>query len=228
MNFIKKIFSGNQDESVHSQFVRFSVGDYYPRAVLSIKNGKIVKIKSGFEYGNDFIKFIIENATGKVKVNGKIYSKKDFTSELIDCKEKKKGFYIGIINREMSIDDLNQLYKQTNKESYLLLSVKGEGFDLKINQSPHNPRGSYKANFCNLHLSNHLADKAIKEFAFDIKNDFKQLLSCHRFLIEDIKVPKEFESDLLNARLMAKRTGKIIRELEFDGTKEKTEAKLNA
>ncbi len=225
MNFIKKIFENNQDEKVHTQFVRFSVGDYYPRAVLSIKTGKTTKFKSGFEFGNDFIEFIIQNITSDVTVKGKIFVKKDFTSELVEDKQKKKGFYVGTIDRKMSISDLTKLYEQF-EDSYLLLNIKGEDFDLKIHQSPHNPRGSYKENFCQFSLTGELAQKAVKEFAFDIEKEFKQALVKHRFLIEDIEIPKEFENDMAMARLMAKRVGKIIRELNFDGEERKKECKL--
>lgn len=228
MNFIQKIFENNNDEYVHSQFVRFGIGDYYPRAVLTIKSGSTTKMKSGFEYGNDFVKFIIDHVTTDVEVKGKIYSKVDFTSELVETKEKKKGFFIGNINRKLTIKDLSKLHEQFYKEGYLLLNIKGENFDLKINQSPHNPRGSYKEDFCKFSLKGELAEKAVKEFAFDIDKEFKQAMIKHRFMIDDVKIPKEFENDMAIARLMAKRIGKIVRELSFDGEELKKETKLNA
>lgn len=226
MNFIKKIFDNNNDEKVHSQFVRFGLGDYYPRAVLKINTGKTTKFKSGFEFGNDFVMFITENVKGKVNVIGKIYAKNDFNSELVESKEKKKGFFIGTINRDMPVEKLKELYDEFGKESYLLLNIKGEGFELKINQTPHNPRGSYKEDFCKFNLIGELAEKAVNDFAFDIEKEFKQALVRHRFLIEDIKIPKEFEKDMVMARLMAKRIGKLIREIDFDGENKKKEIKF--
>ena len=226
MSFMKKIFSGKTDDSVHTQFVRFSIGDYYPRAVMKVKNG--TKFSSGFEYGNDFVRFIAENVSGEVDVSGKIYAKKDFTSDLVDSKEKKKGFMIGLISRKMSTKDLLKIVNTFDADTYFLLNVKSADAELKISQSPHNPRGSYKEDFCKFSLKGDLAKKAMSEFAFDVSGAPKELLIKHRFLIDDVQIPKEFEKDLVLARVNAKRVGKVVRELVYDGKEEKKEAKLNA
>ncbi len=227
MNFIKKIFQDGSDDAVHSQFVRFSVGDYYPRAVMKIKSGATTKFYSGFEYGNDFIKFIGDNASGDVEVNGKIFAKSDFDAGLVESKEKKKGFVVGIIDRKMPAKNLIKLY-DTFKTDYLLLSIKGKDFELKMGSAPHNPKGSYKEDFCKFSVSGELAKKAVAEFAFDIGKEFKELMLKHRFLIDDIEIPKEFEKDLALARVMAKRIGRIVRELGYDGKEEKKEIKFKA
>ena len=36
MNFIKKIFTGKFDETVHRQFIRFGKGEYRRRALLNL------------------------------------------------------------------------------------------------------------------------------------------------------------------------------------------------
>jgi hypothetical protein len=228
MNFIQKIFLGRSDETVHTQFIRFSVGDYYPRAVMKIKTGSTAKVVSGFEYGNDFVRFIADNVLGEITVKGKIYAKKDFTSQFTESKEKKKGFFIGTIDKKIQAPQLSKLLGEFDADTYFLLNINGNDFDLKISQSPHNPKGSYKDNFCKFSLSRELAKKAIKEYAFDIDKEFKEASIKHRFLIDNVEVPKEFEKDLALARIMAKRVGKVIRELNYDGKDEKKEGKLNA
>ncbi len=227
MNFIKKIFQDRLDDAVHSQFVRFSVGDYYPRAVMKIKSGSTTKLSSGFEYGNDFVRFIGENTSGEVEVKGKIFAKFDFDADLVESKEKKKGFVVGIIDRKMSAKELIKLCDMF-KTDYLLLSIKGKDFELKMGSAPYNPKGSYKEDFCKFSASGELAKKAIAEFAFDIGKEFKELMLKHRFLIDDIEIPKEFEKDMAMARIMAKRVGKVVRELGYDGKEEKKETRLRA
>lgn len=228
MSFIKKIFSEKTDDSVHTQFVRFSIGDYYPRAAMKIKTGNVIKFSSGFEYGNDFVRFIAENVTGEVDVSGKIYAKKDFTSELVDSKEKKKGFFIGLVSRKMPAKDLVKIINTFDADTYFLLNVKSNDAELKISQSPHNPRGKYKEDFCKFIVKGDLAKKAFAEFAFDVPGMAKEILIKHRFLIDDVQIPKEFEKDLVLARIMARRVGKVVRELTYDGKEEKKEVKLNA
>ena len=45
MNFIKKIFDGNIDESVHLQFQKFSKGEFRDRAL----------IKARYEYERNYL-----------------------------------------------------------------------------------------------------------------------------------------------------------------------------
>jgi len=227
MNFIKKIFENKTDDSVHDQFVRFSIGDYYPRAVLQVKSGATTKFKSGFEFGNDFIKFITENVKGDIEVSGKIFAKKDFDSALVKDKVKKKGFYVGTIKQTISTSNFSKFYKEI-EQAYLLLNIKGKDFSLKIKQAPHNPRGKYKEDFCKFDIKGDLAKVATKEFLFDVESSFKQAIVKHRFLIDNVEVPKEFEKDLAMARLMARRIGKVIRELAIDDKESSKEAKFKA
>jgi len=37
MNFVKKVFEGNIDESVHLQFQKFSKGEFRNRALIKLK-----------------------------------------------------------------------------------------------------------------------------------------------------------------------------------------------
>ena len=74
MNFIKKVFLNNIDESVHRQFIRFGKGEYGRRALLSLWKTKIVKIKGSFEWANDFVIFAAE-VGDSFKVSGEVLSK---------------------------------------------------------------------------------------------------------------------------------------------------------
>ena len=58
MNFIKKMFEGKIDDSVHRQFKRFSKGTFENRALVNLINSKSIKVKTSFEYANDFTRFL--------------------------------------------------------------------------------------------------------------------------------------------------------------------------
>ena len=82
MNFIKRVFEGGADEGVHRQFVRFGKGEYNGRAVLRLRKTKNIKIKSSFEFANDFVRLCLEFNADNYKVFGIILSKKKFLEKL--------------------------------------------------------------------------------------------------------------------------------------------------
>ena len=75
MNFIKKIFDGEVDQSVHKQFIRFGKGEYKKRFLLSLWKTKIIKIKTSFEFANDLV--LLCSNLGDCKVSGLVLSKKN-------------------------------------------------------------------------------------------------------------------------------------------------------
>ena len=71
-----------------------------------------------------------------------------------------------------------------------------------------------KANYCA--FSTNYRD-ILKEFAFDFNLDFKKFRASHDFVIEQLVVPEEYKNDFENARVYARRKGKIIRKITADG-----------
>ena len=217
MNFINKIFHGNFDEMVHNQFIRFGKGMYNDRAVLKITNGKSIKMTSGFEYANDFIEFIIAHCHDHTyKVKGTVYSKEKIESDFFSEIVKKKGFFIGEVNQEMSKEELSEFY-ELFKLQYILVGIESESVVLKTNKAPHNPRGKYKENFCSFAVDSYMRDKALEDFAFDLDDDFKKALLKHHFRIDGVDIPKEYEDDPLKIRIYARRKGFIKRIIDQDG-----------
>ena len=83
MNFIKKIFENKVDDLVHKNFKRFSKGIYENRALVEIDNGKkAIKVKTSFEFAEDFARFLGNTIKNKVKISGGIITIKDIRSEL--------------------------------------------------------------------------------------------------------------------------------------------------
>ena len=214
MNFITKLFQGKTDSHVHSQFVRYSVGEYELKAVVKIKVGSSAKIVTSFEYVNDFLQMIGEHAKGELTVAGKIFLKKKYDTPF--PLTKKKGYFMADIAQKITSGQLKTWVEAYGSEGYILLNVKGDEIELKTKTAPHNPRGKYNDAFCKVTVSGQLRDVLLRDIVFEGQG-FKQAEVKHKFIINDVVIPKECESDMTLARILAKRKGKIIRTVILDG-----------
>jgi len=219
VSIIKNICQNNAGISEHLQFIRFSKGFFENRFYFKVKNGKKLKIFSGFENVNDLIKIIAENEKELLDIKGKVFSKKDF-HKFFENKERKKGFFVGEINKSISHLEFKELY-DLFKDEYLLLNIKSNKFSLKTNSSLHNPKGTYKAKFAVLETSDIGCIK--DEFLFDIDKNFKEIEIKHDILVTEIIIPDQYKDNPEEARINAKRKGKIVRKINLDGKEEQME-----
>lgn len=204
--FIKKIFLGKQDKTVHSQFVRFGKGEYKGRALLSLVKTSKVKIKSSFEFANDFVKLIASLAN--INFSGVILSKEE-----LNLTGKKKS---GIFNYEFS-GNSKQVLDVIDKAYYLLLDGEAEGISLKIKKKlpkPGKREGKVDDGFCSLE-----ADlkywPAIKDYFFwDIPECSKCKIE-HIYEITDLVLPQG-EKDFEQIRILTKRKGKLKRKITIE------------
>ncbi len=220
MNFIKKIFSGKADESVHKQFVRFGKGEYRKRALLSIWKTKSIKVKSSFEFANDFVNFVSE--LGDASFKGNIWSK----GELTGLSGKKKE---GKIVYEADKLTGKQIREIAPKVYYFLLNADGPGIKLRIKAKLPKPgKGENKIDdkFCQLELDEKYYSKVKDDFFWDFP-DLKKGNIEHTFIIKEIILPKG-ETDYAKIRELAKRKGKIVRIANIDGKEVKKEVEFEA
>lgn len=220
MNFITKIFTGKTDASVHNQFVRYSIGEYTPKAVVRIKGSKI---STGFEYVNDFLALIGEHTKEDVTVDGKIFLKKEMQTPF--SLSKKKGYFTTDIHETIPAKKLKEWVEAYGAEGYFLLCIQSDGVTLKTKTAPHNPKGKYDEAFCKVTVSGVLKDIFLKDILFD-SSIGKDVTITHTFQIIDIIIPKEYEHDMALARIHGKRKGKVIRTVVVDGKETKTEKEL--
>ncbi len=210
MNFIRKIFEDKADNLVHNHFIRLGKGEY-ERAFISIKKSKKVSIKTSYEFSNDLLNLIIENAEGEIIVSGVIFSNKDEELDIEHEKSKRSKLYKYLIkSQEISKTKLKEIYEKF-KDGYLLLNVNAGNCSLKCSNSLPKPGGSLKDNFCSASFNN--IDVA-KDFAFDVP-DFKNLKIKHIYQIQELVVGNEKNDEEM--RKNSKRKGKIIRILDIDG-----------
>jgi len=232
MNFIKNIFDGAVDESVHLQFQKFSKGEFRNRALIEVKKtGKGYSIKTSAEFANGLVRTVAEKlGEESVKVTGAIISTQDLTGEL-EFKGKKQfqGVKRYLIDKEMSGAEIVGLLEKFPKNFFALTF---EVDDMKLKIKPKAPKsgkpgkekdGGPKADFCSLKTS----DKNIaSSFVFE-RGDFKEAKINHTFFIEDIIMP-ENEEDFAKIREMAKRKGRIVRKAMIDGVEMKREIEFMA
>ena len=230
MNFIKEIFQNKSGESAHKQFIRFGRGEYGKKAILSLWKTKNVKIKSSFEFANDFVLFVagLNNAV----FNGSIWSRQEIR-ELSGIKKESKWIY--------EVKDLtsSQIKKITSSVYYFLLNADGDGIKLRIKSKPPKPGKSEDKvddKFCQLELDEKYYKAAKDDFFWDLP-ECKKVYIEHKFIINDIIMPREArpsvatlkgETDYAKIRELAKRKGKIIRIANIDGKEVRKETNFEA
>ena len=220
MNFIKEIFYGQPSESAHRQLIRFGKGEYNKKALLGLWKTKNVKIKSSFEFANDFVLFVasLNNAT----FNGNIWSKEEI-EELSG--KKKEGKWVYEVNNLAS----EQIKKISGKVYYFLLNADGNGIKLRIKSKlpkPGKSENKVDDKFCQLEIDEKYYSAAKEIFFWDLP-ECKKAAVEHKFIINDIILPKG-ETDYAKIRELAKRKGKIIRTINADRKEIKNEKEFEA
>jgi len=220
MNFIKKIFSGKIDESVHKQFIRFGKGEYRRRSLLSIWKTKNVKIKSSFEFVNDFVLFVA--GLHDFTFNGVMWSKEQIPG-LKGVKKEGKIVY------NISNFTSSQIKEIAHLVHYFLLNVDGPGIKLRIKSKipkPGKSENKVDDKFCQLEIEEKYYAAAKADFFWDLP-ECKKASVEHTFIVKDIVTPKG-ETDYAKIRELAKRKGKIVRIANIDGKEIRKEIEFEA
>jgi hypothetical protein len=234
MNFIKKIFEGKIDESVHLQFQKFSRGEFRDRALVRAKKSKEnYTINTSAEFANDLVRTVAEElGDKKTKVIGCIVSTLDLKGKINFVEIKQfQGVKKYVIDYEMSGKEIIKLMNDFPK-NFFALTFESDKSKLKIKpKAPKSAKpGSGKENdegpkidFCRLVTSD---EKLGKSFVFD-KPDFKEAEINHTYFIDKIIFP-EGEKDYAVIREKSKRKGKILRKAKIDGQETKVEKEFEA
>jgi len=213
-SIIGKIFSGEVDEDVHLNFVRFGKGTYGRRFLLSFNRGKKIKIRGSFEWANDFVDFVKE--IKDVKFSGNILSKEKIEGK--KGKKNSKGYIYEI--SESSIKGFESAY-------CYLLNVVDDEIVLKIKKKLPKPGKSEKKiddKFCSLDLDVKYWDKVKEVFFWDVPECKKALIE-HELDINEIEMPSGVD-DPVEIRKLAKRKGVIKRKIIIDEDVKVEEKKL--
>jgi hypothetical protein len=235
MNFIKKIFDKKIDESVHSQFQKFSRGDFKDRALIKAKKVKDkYTILTTYEFANELVKIVAEKlGDEETEVKGAVISTLDLGNE-IDFVNKKQfmGIKQYVIEKRMTGKKIVEMLEKFPKVFFALSFDSGKGDILKIkakapkSAKPKNKEETPVPDFCKL-ITN--GREIAASFVFE-KPDFKTAGISHDFIIEEIVVPEELKSekDFAVVREKSLRKGKIIRKAVIDGNEMKNEVDFEA
>ena len=118
MNFIKNLFDKKKSVFAHSQFQKFSKGEFINRALIRVKNSKgKYTINTSAEFANELVRMAAEKlGENKTLVKGAIVSTNDL-KEKLDYKEIKQfqGVKRYLIEKEMSGTEIIQLLDEFPK-----------------------------------------------------------------------------------------------------------------
>ena len=229
MNFIKRVFDGEINESVHLQFQKFSRGEFKDRAIVKVKKVKDkYTISTTAEFGNELVKILAEKlGDKKTKVIGGIISTVNlkeipkYHDFLANSKVKQfQGVKNYAIDSEMSGKELIEIVNAFPKAFFGLSFSVGEDV-LKVkakapkSAKPKNKNEAPNPDFCKLITHD---EKIVKDFVWE-KSDFKLADIFHDFIIESIVVPNSLknEKDFAVVREKSLRKGKIVRRGKIDG-----------
>ncbi len=227
MNFIKNIKEQNIDEKTHEKFVRYSVGDFEKEEFIIKKGASFVQVKAGFEYLSVILELMASLVKENVSLDGMIVTKENILSKIKEFgiePEKVTGKKC-IIKEEMSPERFKEFISKFN-EYYLLFKLKSGKRSIAIKKSVPKP-GKLVEGFVNAKFEKDDLKKIKDEFLFDLEvGDFKQASIKHTYVIEELIAPEGCSPE--EARLNAKRKGKIIRKISIDGKEQENEIKLIA
>jgi len=220
---MKKIWNKNMDESVHSQFIRFSKGEFYGRAALKLQKSSKIKLGGSFEWANDFA-ILVSELDPNAKFSGIIFTKKE-VPDLIG--KQKSGIY------KYEVEDISSDKIQEIKDNAysMLLDCDSEEIKLKMKKRLPKPGKSKNAKvdnkFCQIETDLKYWPQIRDAFMFP---ECKKCLIKHIIYVEDIIIPPVVsgEKDFAKVRELAKRKGKIIREMEVDKQEKQDEIEFEA
>ena len=225
-SFIKKIFEGKEsDELVHSQFTKFSKGEFPDRAMIRAKNTKgNYTISTTAEYAKDLVISLAEKlGDNKTTINGAIISALDLEGFEYDERKMAMGVrkYM-IYDKEMTGNEIISLCNKITKAFFALSFNVGEDSLVIKPKSPKSAKGASssknpdkkaKIDFIKLKTTD---KKLVNTLIFNDELEFKKIEIKHDVQVTDIVMP-EGEKDFAKIRELAKRKGKITRKLDIDG-----------
>jgi hypothetical protein len=224
MHYIKQLLEGKPQEWVHLQFTRYGRGQFDGPA-LEVDVGKDIKFKGTVEFSTLMAELVASNG-GDFKAEGAIFAKIDFREELtkagieFDDKSKpKQGFFVAQISGEFPGATIAQLCSKI-PHATVLLNLTGAKGKLKCKKKPPKPGSEKELEFLSgsMDLS---AMGRLKDEVFFGGGDFKKGKVENEIAISELLIPPGMGA--AEARLNAKRKGKVVRKMTLDGVEKKSE-----
>ncbi len=229
-HYIRQLIDGEPQEWVHSLFTRYGKGEYLGPACDLTKKKSGLKFKGSYDYASGF-GAALASGGGSFAVTGSLFGKLDFRDGIsslglsFDDKSKpKKGYYVVAIDEEeLPAEIVRGIYEAAPWTS-ALLNLKGDAGSIKAKKSPPKPGKEKARDFISGTIKDEAALSAlIDSILFDV-GDYSEASVDNTFKIEGVVIPSGM--DAAQARLDAKRKGKLIRNVTVDGASKVTECDL--
>ncbi|MBN2230577.1 MAG: hypothetical protein JW779_13395 [Candidatus Thorarchaeota archaeon] len=245
MSWIAKIVSGTPDEFVHAKLMKYGIGSHPgPRARISLSKPTI-KFKADIDQEKMFIKGYTLNAPeGTHKVKGMIITYSDRTNEfgkltmpISWSKSKGKGapVFKAKIDESAPLKDIKALIEVDDPTTFYLFSLnpKGGAKPWKIATKTSFPKGGPAEEdeetegkdpvFSKGALANtpetleFILDNYLPDLKNKISSKTKDIWIRNNFEITDIVIPTDSNLSFSEKRRLAKKRGKLIRNVSIDG-----------
>jgi len=230
---IKKVFMGEFDEEVHSDFLKFSRGNFKNRYLIEAKRQKDKwAIKTSAEFANFLVRKCLEKSPeGRIAMKGIIVSTMDLKDE-IRFEIKKTGNFQGI--RKIEIDTeitANEILDLMNKFPRVFFALSFSTPDCQLKIKPKAPKSGKpgkedgegpRADFCTLKTQD---EEIVKELLFDVDlKNVKEVKANHIINVDNIIYPenaKDMKPE--EVREQSKRGGVVVRNLVVDSDEKTSE-----
>lgn len=245
VSWISKIIKGTSDEFVHAKLMKYGIGSHPgPRAKITFSKPTI-KFKADLDQEQSFLEaYMLGAPSGQHKVTGMIITYTDRTNDFAKLtmplswsKSKGKGtpIFKAKVNESAPLDDIKALFNMNDPTTFYFLSINPRDGTKpwKVATKTSFPKGgpaeededteSKDPVFATGALGNttDMYEFIIDTYLPDVRDKVgpktKDVWIKNNFEILDIKPPDDPKLSFSEKRRLAKKKGKLIREVIIDG-----------
>jgi hypothetical protein len=251
VSWVSKIIKGTPDEFVHAKLVKYGIGSHPgPRARITLSKPSI-KFKADLDQEKAFLKsYFLDAPSGQHKIKGIIITYSDRTSEfgklmmpLSWNKSKGKGASVfkAKVDESAPLEDIKALLSVDDPTTFYLLSLnpKDGSKPWKIQTKTSFPKGGPAEEdeesegkdpvFSKGAIGNtpktleYILDSYLPDLHDKIGAKTKDIWIRNNFKIYEIQIPEDSKLSFTEKRKLAKKKGKLVREVSIDGENFTTE-----
>lgn len=244
MSWVAKIIDGNPDEFTHARLVKYGIGKHPgPRTKLTLSKTSI-KFKADLDQEKDILKgYILGAPKGSHKVKGIIITYSDRQDEYAKLnmpltwkKSSGKGtpVFKSKVDEVAPLDDIKALFDFDDPTTFFLLSLnpRDGSKPWKVTTKTSFPKGGPSGDeeesdekdpvFTKGALGNtpEVLEFILDAYLPDLKDKIgpktKNITIRNNLVIEDIEIPNDSSLSFSEKRRLAKKRGKLIREVTID------------
>ncbi|MFW9834604.1 MAG: hypothetical protein ACFFEK_11450 [Candidatus Thorarchaeota archaeon] len=241
MSWVIKIIEGKPDEFAHAKLIKYGIGTHPgPRIKLSLSKTSI-RFKADLDLEKDILKgYLMGAPEGPHKVKGNLITYTDNREKYetlmmpITWKKSKKTIFQAKINEVAPLKDINALFELDDPTTFYLLSMNPRDGTKpwKVATKTSFPKGGPKEEdeekgekdpvFSKGALGNtpeiydYVLEKYIPDFKDKITPKTKNIMIRNNIEILNIEIPSDPGLSAAEKRRMAKKRGKLIRDITID------------